>query len=324
MVKKYSEWLSRDYDKLRKKLKEEKREELIPPSCSSYERYLYNCVKNNDYKDLIIADVIYENKKKVLCIGEGNLSFSTLLQRNLQQCKVVATSMEDPIKLETNYGKNFKKNLKILESFGGIYLPNINVETVDKHFLKNTFDIIVFNFPFVLVTDEFIQTKWGYKMGKDINKDINKDMYKDINKDINKDMYKDMHKDMHSKMDSNNYIKYYKKAEYYLLDKMFYYLFKNSSILLKDKGFLHLRVNDKYLTCRFLNEHSLSFIQRVNFYNSYNIYKSLKYIPSMYNSSFSNDNNNTKKKKNIVFTSNGKIFKSFSMKHTSTLVFQKN
>ncbi|CRG98945.1 conserved Plasmodium protein, unknown function [Plasmodium relictum] len=283
LIEKYRECIKNDYNKLRNILYEK---ECI----NDYEKYLYDCIKNNDYKDLIIGDVIYENKKKILCIGEANLSFSALLQKNLNLCNIVATSMEDESKLTKSYGNIFTKNLKILENYGGIYVSNINVETIDRHFLKNTFDIIVFNFPFVLPTKELIEKKWNIKLNKE----------------------------------DDNYIKYYKKAEYFLLNKLFYYLFKNSSTLLKEKGYLHLRINDKYLTCKFPNDFSLSFIRKVDFYNSYIIYKLLKYIPSIYDSSFINSNiNNLKKNKNVIFTPNGKIFKSFKMKHTSTLIFQK-
>ncbi|CRG93181.1 conserved Plasmodium protein, unknown function [Plasmodium gallinaceum] len=283
LIKKYKECIKNDYNKLKNMLYEKE--------CKSvYEKYLYDCVRNNDYEDLIIGDVIYENKKKILCIGEANLSFSALLQKNLNICSVVATSMEDKLKLIKNYGNIFTKNLKVLEQCGGIYISNINVETIDKHFLKNTFDIIVFNFPFVLPTKELIEKKWKVKLDKE----------------------------------DNNYIKYYKKAEYFLFNKLFYYLFKNSSILLKEKGYLHLRINDKYLTCKFPNDFSMSFVQKIDFYNSFMIYKLLKYVPSIYDSSFTNSNiNNLKKNKNVIYTPNGKIFKSFKMKHTSTLIFQK-
>ncbi|GAW79770.1 hypothetical protein, conserved [Plasmodium gonderi] len=292
--KKYSEYIKKDYDMLKKKLRDAKENYFK----GSYEEHLFDCIQNNDYKDLIIADVIYEKEKNVLCIGEGNLSFSTLIQKNLSSCKVVATSMENEKTLKKNFGNVFSKNLKILESHGGIYVPEINVETIYEQFPENTFDVIIFNFPFVLPSNDFIQSKWKIQIDKLMD-------------------------------DKTSYMKYYKKSEYFLLNKLFYWLFKNSSILLKHNGFLHVRVNDKYLTCDFSNTFSLSLVQKIDFSNSYMVYKSLRYIPSMmYNSSsFRNDSSssssNSNSKKNVMFTSHGKIFKTFKMAHTSTLIFQK-
>ncbi|SBT32301.1 conserved Plasmodium protein, unknown function [Plasmodium ovale wallikeri] len=277
------------YDGLRQKLVQRGE----PPE-GSYEKYVYDCVLKKPCKDLLIADVIYENKKNILCIGEGNLSFSALLQRNLPLCKVVATSMENETLLAKIYGKVFTKYLKMLEANGGIYIPNVNVETVDTQFLKNIFDVVIFNFPFVLPEEEFVRGKW--KLQGNVKKG--------------------------NKSDKDEYVKYYRKAEYLLLNKLIYQLFKSSSTLLRDQGYLHLRMNDKYITCHFPKEFNLSFVQRFDFYNAYStIYKPMRYIPSMYNSSFFHP----KKvgKKNVVFTSNGRVFKSFKMEHTSTLVFKK-
>ncbi|CXI26289.1 conserved Plasmodium protein, unknown function [Plasmodium berghei] len=289
-VKKWNIFLETNFDKIKNELKEKEKH-----TTNSYEKYLYECVQNYNYNDLLIADIIYQNNQKILCIGEGNLSFSVLLQKKLLNCNVIATSMESKDLLEKNYGELFIKNKNNLENNGGIYIQNINVESVNKHFLKNMFDIIIFNFPFTLPSKEFVEKKWNIQIGNENDEK------------------------------KNNYIKYYKKTEYYLMNKLIYYLFKNSYILLKDNGYLHLRINDKYLTCSFPSDFNLFFQQKINFYDSYFIYKNMKYIPSLYNYHFFNNNNdnNNKKKKNIMFTSHGKIFKGFKMEYTSTLVFKK-
>ncbi|KJP89113.1 hypothetical protein AK88_01199 [Plasmodium fragile] len=287
-LNKYKECIKADYNRLKKELENEK-ENYIK---GRYQEYLFDCVQKNNYSDLIIADVVYEKEKKILCVGEGNLSFSTLLQRELRPCQVVATSMESPNVLLRNCGSIFSKNLKILESCGGIYVPEIDVEKIGEHFLHNTFDVIIFNFPFVLPPDDFIQTKWNIQKEK-----------------------------LHS--DRNIFLKYYKKSEYLLLNRLFYWLFKNASLLLKDNGFLHLRVNDKYLTCDFSNTFSLSLVEKVDFSASYFIYKSLRYVPSMMNACGSSSKGPPSWTKNVMFTPRGKVFRSFKMGHTSTLVFQK-
>ncbi|GAB65264.1 hypothetical protein PCYB_052820, partial [Plasmodium cynomolgi strain B] len=288
-LNKYTEHIKGDYNKLKKEL-ENGKETYIK---GRYQEYLFDCIQNNDYSDLIIADVIYEKEKKVLCVGEGNLSFSTLLQRNLRPCQVVATSMESPDVLLRNCGGIFSKNLKILESCGGIYVPEVDVEKIGEHFLHKTFDVIIFNFPFVLPTDDFIQTKWNIQKEK-----------------------------LHS--DRNIFLKYYKKSEYFLLNRILYWLFKNCSLLLKESGFLHLRVNDKYLTCDFTNTFSLSLVEKVDFSASYFIYKSLRYVPSMMNNAYGSSSKGPPSwTKNVMFTPRGKVFRSFKMGHTSTLVFQK-
>ncbi|EUD66957.1 hypothetical protein C922_02541 [Plasmodium inui San Antonio 1] len=287
-LNKYIERIKADYDRLKKELANGK-EDYIK---GRYQEYLMECIKNNDYSDLLIADVIYEKEKKVLCVGEGNLSFSTLLQRKLCPCQVVATSMESPDVLLRNCGSIFSKNLKILESCGGIYVPGVDVEKIGDHFLHNTFDVIIFNFPFVLPSDDFIQTNWNIQKEK-----------------------------LHS--DRNIFLKYYKKSEYLLLNRILYWLFKNGSLLLKESGFLHLRINDKYLTCDFSNTFSLSLLEKVDFSASYFVYKSLRYVPSMMNACGSSSEGPPSWKKNVMFTPRGKVFRSFKMGHTSTLVFQK-
>ncbi|SCM05732.1 conserved Plasmodium protein, unknown function [Plasmodium chabaudi adami] len=283
-VKKWNTFLEENYEKIKTELNKKERQVK-----NMYEEYLYECVKNYNYNDLLIADIIYKNNQKILCIGEGNLSFSALLQKKLLNCNVVASSMEHEDLLEQNYGQLFIKNKKILETNGGIYIQNINVETVDKHFLKNMFDIIIFNFPFTLPSKEFVEQKWNKQLASQ------------------------------NEEKKNSYIKYYKKAEYYLMNKLIYYLFKNSYILLKEDGYLHLRINDKYLTCSFPNDFNMHFQQKIDFYDSYFIYKNMKYVPSMYNYNFFNN----KGKTNVMFTSHGKIFKGFKMEYTSTLVFKK-
>ncbi|SOV11420.1 conserved Plasmodium protein, unknown function [Plasmodium sp. gorilla clade G2] len=337
LYEKYRECIKNDYEKIRKKLKEKKENEYNLYSkdiehneinnCNNniniYESYLYDMIQNNDYKDILISDVIYENGKNILCIGEANLSFSLLLQKNLNSCKVVSTSMEDESMLIKKFGKKyFSKNLKLLENSGGIYIPNINVENLSSHFLKNTFDIIIFNFPFVLPTKECIEKKWNIKLERE---EICTDHLKKKKNNSNNNNDNDNNKN--NKNNDNVYIKYYKKTEYFLLNKLIYHLFKCASHLLKNKGFLHIRLNDKYLTCSFPKNMSLSFLEKIDFSNSYIIYKSLKYTPSLFDCSFLNceDKKNKKKtKNNVIFTSSGKkIFKSFKMKHTSTLIFQK-
>ncbi|ANQ06819.1 Uncharacterized protein PCOAH_00011770 [Plasmodium coatneyi] len=291
ILNKYIESIKADYNRLKKELAIGK-ENYIK---GKYQEYLFDCIQNNDYSDLIIADVIYEKEKKILCVGEGNLSFSTLLQRELRPCQVVATSMESPNVLLKNCGSIFSKNLKILESCGGIYVPEVDVEKIGEHFLHNTFDVIIFNFPFVLPSDDFIQTKWNIQREK-----------------------------LHS--DRNIFLKYYKKAEYLLLNRILYWLFKNGSLLLKESGFLHLRLNDKYLTCDFSNTFSLSLVEKIDFSSSYFIYKSLRYVPSMMNNSScgsSSSKGPPSWTKNVMFTPKGKVFRSFKMGHTCTLVFQK-
>ncbi|KMZ88180.1 conserved Plasmodium protein, unknown function [Plasmodium vivax] len=287
-VNHYAESIKADYNRLKKELANGK-EKYIK---GRYQEYLFDCIQNNDHSNLIIADVIYEKEKKILCVGEGNLSFSTLLQRKLRQSQVVATSQESPNVLLKSCGGIFSKNLKMLESCGGIYVPEVHVEKIGEHFPHNTFDVIIFNFPFVLPSDEFIQTKWNLQREK-----------------------------LHS--DRNIFLKYYKKAEYFLLNRIFYWLFKNGSFLLKESGFLHLRVNDRYLTCDFANTFSLSLVEKVDFSSSYFVYKSLGYVPSMMNACGNSSKGPPGWTKNVMFTPRGKVFRSFKMGHTSTLVFQK-
>ncbi|VWU48507.1 conserved protein, unknown function [Hepatocystis sp. ex Piliocolobus tephrosceles] len=310
VLKKYSQYIENDYEELKRKVKKEINK--INGECNSsdeysknsnkYNSYLYDCIIKNEYNDLLIADVIYENKKKILCLGEANLSFSALLQKKLPLCEIVGTSLEDKKILIQTYGNIFNKNLKKLESCGGIYIPNVDVETLDKQLASTVFDVIIFNFPFVLPTEEFIREKWkGCLDGVD-NKSNNNG--------------------------NNNYIKFYRKAEYYLTNKLLYHLFKCSSTLLKNNGYLHIRITDKYLTCNFKNSFNLKFLQKINFYNAYPIYESQKYIPAMYNTAITNtdiaQNNKKTKKKIIMYTSKGITYKKFKMKNTSTLVFQKS
>ncbi|KYO02116.1 hypothetical protein PRSY57_0412600 [Plasmodium reichenowi] len=349
LYEKYRECIKNDYEKIRIKLKERKENEYNNIDsknlehnesniCNNnnnnninvYESYLYNIIQNNDYKDILISDVIYENGKNILCIGEANLSFSLLLQKNLNLCKVVSTSREDESVLIKKFGKKyFSKNLKLLESSGGIYIPNMNVENLSNQFLKNTFDIIIFNFPFVLPTKECIEKKWNIKLeGEEIYSDNLKNETNIDNNNKNKINNNNNNNSNNNNSNSNNnvYIKYYKKTEYFLLNKLIYHLFKCTSHLLKKEGFLHIRLNDKYLTCSFPKNMSLLFLQKIDFSNSYIIYKSLKYVPSLFDCTFLNyeDKKKEKTKNSVIFTSSGKkIFKSFKMKHTSTLIFQK-
>ncbi|KAJ4730273.1 DUF2431 domain-containing protein [Melia azedarach] len=91
----------------------------------------------------------YNNKQKLLLVGEGDFSFSACLATAFGSAtNTVATSLDSERSLLTKHCQS-EKNLEILKRKGGVVLHGINVHNMNKHQILSQmkFDIIIFNFP---------------------------------------------------------------------------------------------------------------------------------------------------------------------------------
>ncbi|WZZ21302.1 hypothetical protein YC2023_122689 [Brassica napus] len=92
----------------------------------------------------------YNNKQKILLVGEGDFSFSLSLARAFGSAtNLIATSLDSQAELERNY-KNGKANVEELERLGCNVVFGVNVHSMTtKHNLgcSATYDRVIFNFP---------------------------------------------------------------------------------------------------------------------------------------------------------------------------------
>ncbi|CAH8320540.1 unnamed protein product [Eruca vesicaria subsp. sativa] len=91
----------------------------------------------------------YNNKQKILLVGEGDFSFSLCLAKTFGSAtNITATSLDTREELEQKY-KNAKNNVEELERRGCTVIHSVNVHSMDNnHRVRSTlYDIIIFNFP---------------------------------------------------------------------------------------------------------------------------------------------------------------------------------
>ncbi|KAL0734854.1 hypothetical protein Bca4012_011064 [Brassica carinata] len=92
----------------------------------------------------------YNNKQKILLVGEGDFSFSLSLARAFGSAtNLTATTLDSQAELERNY-KNGKANVEELERLGCNVVYGVNVHSMTtKPDLggSTTYDRVVFNFP---------------------------------------------------------------------------------------------------------------------------------------------------------------------------------
>ncbi|XP_013614459.1 PREDICTED: uncharacterized protein At4g26485-like [Brassica oleracea var. oleracea] len=92
----------------------------------------------------------YNNKQKILLVGEGDFSFSLCLAKAFGSAtNITATSLDTREELEQKY-KDAKNNVEELERRGCTVIHGVNVHSMDKdHRVVRSivYDRIIFNFP---------------------------------------------------------------------------------------------------------------------------------------------------------------------------------
>ncbi|KAG2310683.1 hypothetical protein Bca52824_022240 [Brassica carinata] len=92
----------------------------------------------------------YNNKQKILLVGEGDFSFSLCLAKAFGSAtNITATSLDTREELEQKY-RDAKNNVEELERRGCTVIHGVNVHSMDKdHRVVRSivYDRIIFNFP---------------------------------------------------------------------------------------------------------------------------------------------------------------------------------
>ncbi|XP_056860209.1 uncharacterized protein At4g26485-like [Raphanus sativus] len=103
----------------------------------------------------------YNNKQKILLVGEGDFSFSLCLAKAFGSAtNITATSLDTREELEQKY-KDAKNNVEELERRGCTVIHGVNVHSMDKdHRVVRliVYDRIIFNFPHQEVVKGFLRS----------------------------------------------------------------------------------------------------------------------------------------------------------------------
>lgn len=86
--------------------------------------------------------------KKVLVVGDGDLSFSLSLCEHGRCQQVLATTWDNSTRLFKSFN-NSKDNVENIIKNGGLVDYGIDATKLPQYYDKNSFDIVVWNFPHV-------------------------------------------------------------------------------------------------------------------------------------------------------------------------------
>jgi hypothetical protein len=93
-------------------------------------------------------NLIIYNDKRVLVVGDGDLSFSLSLCQYGKCKELIATTWDDETRLFKSFN-NAKDNVNNILKNGGKVNYGIDATKLPDYYKQNNFDIVVWNFPHV-------------------------------------------------------------------------------------------------------------------------------------------------------------------------------